>query len=155
MKRARERRPVTMDLDYLRMLHAEAIEQLELMQSAVTAADQATGTMRDSLDEMAANHWHAYLDVMHMIAMHDEQMPATLNKYGMKMREAEEADNENRLFGSRLLLGLLLTGLIRRHRRIWNVYGYRGNPMSDYLRDSLNMEREHMAQLIQIIQSIV
>lgn len=156
MKRTRERRSMALDLDYLRTLHAEAIEQLELMQTAVDAAEQSTGTMRDTLDDMALNHWQGYLDVMHMIAMHDDAMASTMKKYGMKMRDNEEAsDNEDRLFGSRLLLGLLLLGLVRRHRRMWNVYGYRGNPMNDYLRESLTMEREHMAEMIQMVQNIV
>jgi hypothetical protein len=146
---------MTLDLDYLRTLHAEAIEQLELMQTAIDTAEQSTGTMRDTLDDMATDHWHAYLDVMHMIALHDDAMASTMKKYGMKLRDSEDCDNENSPFSSRLLLGLLLKGLLRRHRRIWTVYGYHGNPMNDYLRESITMEREHMAEMIQMVQNII
>jgi hypothetical protein len=64
----RDKKPVTLDLDHMKLLHMEAIDQLELMQSALEAAEASTGTMRDSLDQMALNHWNAYMDIMHMIA---------------------------------------------------------------------------------------
>lgn len=50
----------------MRMLHREAIEQLELMRTAIEAAEQASDRLRDNLDEMSFNHWHAYMDIMQM-----------------------------------------------------------------------------------------
>lgn len=65
----RDKKPVTLDLDHMKVLHLEAIDQLELMQSALEAAEDSTGTMRDVLDQMALNHWHAYMDIIHMIEL--------------------------------------------------------------------------------------
>ncbi|WP_050769621.1 hypothetical protein [Thermosinus carboxydivorans] len=67
MRKWRERKPLAMDVDHMQLLHQEAIEQLELLHTALDAMEQATGTMRDNLMEMVENHWHAYQDVLHMI----------------------------------------------------------------------------------------
>lgn len=55
---------MSMDLEHIGMLHAEAIEQLDLMYTTLEAAEQASDTMRDSLDDMSVNHWDAYMDVI-------------------------------------------------------------------------------------------
>jgi hypothetical protein len=138
----------------MRTLHEEAIEQLELMKTALDAAEEAVGTFRDTLEAMATNHWNAYLDTVHMIALHDEAMANVLKKYGLAMREQPENSDE-RLGASPALLALLLIALIRRHRRIWHIYGWRAGPMGDYLKESLVMEREHVAELIAMIQSLL
>ncbi len=67
MRKTRDRKPSTIDAEHLRMLHEEAIDQLELMRTALEAAEQATGTTRDNLEELVLNHWNVYLDVLHMI----------------------------------------------------------------------------------------
>jgi len=155
MRKTRDRKPPTVDVDHLRMLHEEAIDQLELMRTALEAAEQATGTMRDNLEELVLNHWNVYLDVLHMISMHDEAMSTALKKYGMTVREVDETDTTDRQFGSRLLLALLLFSLIRHHRRMCHLYGWRGSPMGDYLKESMTMEREHTAELISMVQTMI
>jgi hypothetical protein len=152
----RDKRPVTLDLDHMKLLHMEAIDQLELMQSVLEAAEASTGTMRDSLDQIALNHWHAYMDVMHMIALHDDALAAVMTKFGMKMRNDAAAEDDERQIGARrALLLLLLFALIRRHRRFDRVFSFRASPMGDYLKDSLTMEREHITELVAMVQSTI
>lgn len=69
MRKLRTRKPVSFDIDHMRMLHHEAIEQLELMRTAIEAAEQASDRLRDNLDDMSFNHWHAYMDIMHMCSV--------------------------------------------------------------------------------------
>jgi hypothetical protein len=57
---------MSMDLEHMRMLHTEAIEQLDLMYTTLEAAEQASDTIRDSLDDISINHWDAYLDIIQM-----------------------------------------------------------------------------------------
>lgn len=66
LKRIHARKPMSMDLEHIGMLHREAIEQLDLMYTTLEAAEQASDTMRDTLDDMSVNHWDAYMDVMQM-----------------------------------------------------------------------------------------
>ncbi|MEG6584552.1 hypothetical protein [Dendrosporobacter sp. 1207_IL3150] len=153
MRKIRSRKPISIDLDHMKTLHEEAIEQLELMKTTLEAAEHAKDTMRDNLDNMSVDHWNAYMDVLHMICMHDDAMNAILKKFGMKMRD-DSFENKERQFGiRRSLLLFLLMALIRRHRRVVYVYSLRGEPMNDYLKDSLTMEREHMADLISMIHN--
>lgn len=156
MLRLRTRKPVQLDLDHMRMLHHEAIEQLELMRTAVEAAENASDRLRDSLDDMAFNHWHAYMDVMHMLCIHDQAMGSAMNRFGLKMRDAADDDSNPRQLGlQRLLLLLLLAALLRRHRRMEYIFGLRGGPMEDYLKETSTMEREHMAELVSMIHNMV
>lgn len=67
MRKERDRRYVTLDTDHMRRLHQEAIEQLDLMRTALETAEQAIGTMKDTLDLIAMDHWNGYMDVIHMI----------------------------------------------------------------------------------------
>lgn len=143
---------MTVDTEHMRRLHQEAFEQLELLRTAVEAADQASGTARDTLDDIAVDHWNSYLDVLHMITLHDDLMAAALRKYDMSLRESDGLDSEQEYCGSRLLLLPLLSAMSRRHRRFSDVYGWRGQPQSDYLKESMTAEREHMAELIMLIQ---
>jgi hypothetical protein len=152
----RDKKPVTLDLDHMKVLHLEAIDQLELMQSALEAAEDSTGTMRDVLDQMALNHWHAYMDIIHMMALHDDALAAVMTKFGMKMRhDAPDEEDERQIGARRTLLLLLLFALIRRHRRFDRVFSYRASPMGDYLKESLTMERQHVAQLMAMVQSTI
>lgn len=156
MRILRARKPVSLDLDHMRMLHREAIEQLELMRTSVEAAEQASDRLRDNLDDMAFNHWHAYLDIMHMLCIHDQAMGSAMNRYGMKMRDAEESDTTSRQAGlQRLLLLLLIAALLRRHRRMEHIFNLRSGPMGDYLQENSTMEREHMAELVSMIHNMV
>ena len=152
MKKKRDRRPMTVDAEHMRRMHQEAFEQLELLRTALEAADHASGTARDVLDDMAVDHWNDYLDVLHMISLHDDLMHAVLGKHGMSARDSDSLEGQPEYCGSRLLLLPLLSALSRRHRRFHDVYGWRGHPMSDYLKESMTTEREHMAELIALIQ---
>ncbi|MDU2066238.1 MAG: hypothetical protein E6713_15590 [Sporomusaceae bacterium] len=152
----REKRPVTLDLDHMKLLHSEAAEQLELMQTALQAAQVTTGTMRDALDQIAVNHWHSYLDILHMISLHDESFAAILQKANLIFRQDETRDEpEENLGDFREPLSLLLLSLIRRHRRFDRVYAFRNNPMGDYLKESLKTERQHVAELIEMVQTLL
>lgn len=140
------------DTEHMKLLHEEAIDQLEMMITTLEAANQATDSTRDTLDQISINHWDAYMDVIHSICMHDEVMNATLKKQGMLMRESDSEFSERQFGVSRLLLIALLLGLIRRHRRFNRFYSYRANPMHEYLQQTMIMEREHIAVLIATIQ---
>ena len=151
---ARDRKSPTVDVNHMRTLHEEAIEQLELMKTALDAKEESAGTFRDTLDDMAVSHWRAYLDTIHLIIMHDEAMASVVKKYSLTLREQSD-ERDERLGTSPVLLTLLLLALIRRHRRIWHIYGWRASPMGDYLKESLVMERERVAELIAMAQSLL
>ncbi len=155
MRKSRNRKPMSIDLDHMRVMHEEAVEQLELMYSAVEAAEHATDAMRDSLDDMAVNHWRAYLDVVHMICMHDEPMGTIMKKFGMIIQDEESETEEHVLGAHRILLLLLLLALTRRHNRVIHIFAMHGDPMNEYLNESLIMEREHMANIIAMVESII
>lgn len=146
---------MSMDLEHMGMLHAEAIEQLDLMYTTLEAAEQASDIMRDSLDDISLNHWDAYMDVLHMICMHDEFMRSALKKYDTKIREAQDNGGERQFGLHRVFLLFLLLALLRRHRRLEHIFSLRGNPMSDYFQESLNMEREHISNLITMAQNLM
>jgi hypothetical protein len=86
--------------------------------------------------------------------MHDENLAAVMKKHDFQMSE-EPADTERQFYGSRLLLLSLLVGLIRRHRRFAYFYGLRSNPMGDYIKESIAMERENVAGIIGIVQNMI
>ncbi|MDF2876474.1 MAG: hypothetical protein K0R22_3157, partial [Sporomusa sp.] len=86
------------------------------------------------------------------ITLHDEAMANVIKKYGLALRDQDD-EADDRLGISSALLTLLLIALIRRHRRIWHIYGWRASPMGDYLKESLVMEREHVAELITMVQT--
>jgi len=138
----------------MRTLHEEAIEQLELMKTALDARDEAAGTLRDSLDAMATNHWHAHMAINHLTPLQYGASAEVLKKYGLALRDQDD-ESDDRLGASPTLLTLLLIALIRRHRRIWHIYGWRASPMGDYLKESLVMEREHVAELITMVQALL
>ncbi|MBU2703467.1 hypothetical protein Ga0466249_004612 [Sporomusaceae bacterium BoRhaA] len=91
-----------------------------------------------------------------MIALHDDALATVLTKYGMKMRhDTPDEEDEQQIGARRTLLLLLLFALIRRHLRFDRVFSYRASPMGDYLKESLTMERQHVAQLIAMVQSTI
>jgi len=143
-----------MDLEHMRMLHTEAIEQLDLMYTTLEAAEQATDTTRDSLDDISVNHWDAYMDIIHLISMHDEAMSASIKKYSMREGEFHNA-KERQLSLQRGFVIYLLLALLRRHHRMEHIFSLRGNPMNDYFQESSNMEREHIAHLITMTQNLM
>jgi hypothetical protein len=155
LKRFRDRKPMPIDFDHMRMLHQECIEQLELMATALEAIEYATDSIRDALDDMSLNHWAAYLDLIHMICLHDEAMEIAMKKHGVPDSETSLADNERQFGSRRILLRLLLPALTRRHKRIEHIFGRQGSPMAEYIKESLAMEREHIAKLVSIIQSFM
>ncbi|WP_211289678.1 hypothetical protein SPSIL_032150 [Sporomusa silvacetica DSM 10669] len=156
MKKIFSRRPLTVDPAHMITLHQEAIEQLELMSTVVEASEHASDGMRDTLTRMAENHWEAYLDVLHMICMHEESFAAVMKEHGFTTHDNESVDTEQRqFFGSRLLIMALLLGLIRRHRRFAYFYSLRANPMGDYIKESVAMEREHIVGMIGMVQNMM
>lgn len=156
MWKRRERKPMAVDIDHMKVLNQEAIEQLELMSTALEASELATGTMRDSLDTMVENHWHGYMDIIHMITMHDEDLAITMKKQGTILLDEEDNEYAERQFtANRALLLLLLPALIRRHQRFIHLWALRGSPMIDYFKESMAMEREHTSEIIAIIQGMV
>ena len=156
MWKRRERKPLAVDIDHMKLLHQEAIEQLDLMRTALEASEAATGTKRDNLDIMAENHWHAYLDVVHMITMHDESFAMILKKQGTSPHDEENNEYAERQFtANRVLLLLLLATLIRRHQRFVHLWALRSSPMSDYFKESMSMEREHIVELITLTQNMI
>ncbi|SMC76928.1 hypothetical protein SAMN04488500_108200 [Sporomusa malonica] len=155
MRKVFSRRSLAVDPAHMITLHQEAIEQLELMHTATEAAEQASDGVRDALNTIAENHWEEYTDIIHMISMHDEHFATVMKKHGFTMRDNESADNERQFYGSRLLLLALLLGLIRRHRRFAYFYGLRSNPMGDYIKESIAMEREHVAVMIGMVQNMM
>jgi hypothetical protein len=146
---------MSMDLEHIGMLHAEAIEQLDLMYTTLEAAEQASDTLRDGLDDMSVNHWDAYMDVIHLICMHDEAMSSAMKRYSSKMREQQDTPGERLFSLHRVCLLFLLLTLLRHHRRLEHIFSLRGNPMSDYFQESLTMEREHISNLITMTQNLM
>ncbi len=155
MKRPFIRRLLAIDPAHMIMLHQEAIEQLELMHTALEASEHASDGMRDTLTTMAENHWEAYMDILHMICMHDDSLAAVMKKLGFTMGDNEPSDTDRQFLGSRLLVLALLLGLIRRHRRFAYYYGLRSNPMGDYIKESITMEREHLTEMIGMVQNMI
>ncbi|TWH49527.1 hypothetical protein [Sporomusa sp. KB1] len=156
MKKLFSRRPLTVDPAHMITLHQEAIEQLELMNTVVEASEHASDGMHDTLTRMAENHWEAYLDVLHMICMHEESFAAVMKKHGFATHDNEPVDTEQRqFFGSRALIMALLLGLIRRHRRFAYFYSLRANPMGEYIKESVAMEREHIVEMIGMVQNMM
>jgi len=155
LKKIHARKPMSMDLEHIGMLHAEAIEQLDLMYTTLEAAEQASDTMRDSLDDMSVNHWDAYMDVIHLICMHDEAMSSAMKRYAPKIQEAQDTPGERQFGLHRVFLLFLLLTLLRHHRRLEHIFSLRGNPMNDYFQESLTMEREHLSNLITMAQKIM
>lgn len=139
----------------MRMLHTEAIEQLDLMYTTLEAAEQASDTTRDSLDDISINHWDAYMDIIHLISMHDEGISSSLKKYSMRTEEIHDHSDERQFSLHRVPIIFLLLALLRRHRRMEHIFSLRGNPMSDYFQESLTMEREHMANLITMTHKLM
>lgn len=155
LKRTHSRKPMSMDLEHIGMLHTEAIEQLDLMYTTLEAAEQASDTMRDSLDDMSVNHWDAYMDVIHLIGMHDESMSSAMRKYTARIQEVQNSSGERQFSLHRVCLLYLLLTLMRHHRRLEHIFSLRGNPMSDYFQESLTMEREHISHLITMTQNLI
>lgn len=155
MRKILDRRTLPIDLDHMRMLHEEAIEQLDLMRVSLESADAANGDMRDTLEMMMKTHWHAHMDVLHLICLHDEAVAEALKIQGLPIRDCEGSGPEQLFRPERQFLLLLITALSRHHRRIWHIYGLRGTPMGDYLKDSLETERMHLAQLTAMIDELI
>ena len=155
MKKPLTRKTTIIDTDHMRMLHKEAIEQLELMRTALEAAEHASGPIRDSLDNMATEHWQTYMGVMHMICLHDEAMNAVMKDYGLEMRHELPEESGREVGVHRLLALLLLLALLRRHSRLESVLSMSSDPMTDYLRQSIDLERRHVAELVSMIQTML
>ncbi|MDF2876625.1 MAG: hypothetical protein K0R22_3308 [Sporomusa sp.] len=72
-----------------------------------------------------------------MICMHDENLAAVMKKHDFQMSE-EPADTERQFY-----------------RRFAYFYGLRSNPMGDYIKESIAMERENVAGIIGIVQNMI
>lgn len=69
-KPSRTARP-TVDTDHLLRLHREAIIQLNLLTSVLTASIECDGEIRDLFDRIATAHTDTYLALIHTIGLHD------------------------------------------------------------------------------------
>jgi hypothetical protein len=143
---------MSIDFDHMRTLHEECIEQLQLMQTALESAQLASDTIRDKLDDMANHHWHTYIDVVHLISMHDETMNTSLKQVGLDLR-TEDDTNEAQCQIKRSLILTLVAALVRRHQRMIYVYNLHGEPMKDFLSESTVVERDCMASIISMIHT--
>lgn len=148
------RKPVTLDYDHMKALHEECIEQLELMKGSLKAAQLAGDTMRDRLDDMAQNHWETYLDILHLLSMHDADLGTALEKAGLDLKGSETpVEKEYQL--KRVLILSLTDHLIRRHQRMIYVYIHKSDPTKDYLLASLPLEREYFIDLIEMMHTLL
>ena len=152
MRNFRNRKPMSIDFDHMKTLHEEGIEQLQLMQTALESAQLASDTMRDKLDDMANHHWHTYIDVIHLICMHDETMNTSLKQVGLDLRTEDDL-NEKQCQIKRSLVLSLVIALVRRHQRMIYVYNLHGEPMKDFLSESTVIERDCMASIISMIHT--
>ena len=150
MKYFRSRRQVSVDYTHMKALHEECVEQLELLRDSLRAARCASGATRDRLREMAEAHWSAYIEIVHLIAMHDSQMQQSLSKSSLDLCNEEDAP-ERETRPPRCLLERLIALLLRRHRRILYIYRTSGEPMQDYLDESAVVERAYIAALIEML----
>lgn len=150
MKYFRGRKIVPIDYDHMKILHEECIEQLELMKVSLESAQLSSDMMRDRLDDMASQQWRAYIDVIHLLCMHDEQLNAQIQKIGMDLR-AE--DDERQYQTKRILLLSLLSALICHHRRVVYIYQVHGDTMKDYLNESSEAERVYIASIIEMVHT--
>lgn len=150
MRTFRNRKPVSIDFDHMKALHEECIEQLELMKKSLESAQMASGIMRDTLDDLANNHWHTYIDVIHLICMHDDLMNLEIKKIGLDMR-TDDDEVENQYQAKRILLLSLLSLLVRHHQRIIYIYQLHGEPMKDYLNESSIIERPCIAGILEMV----
>lgn len=156
MKKLSFRKPAYMDIGHMRLLHLEAMEQLELMQTSLHAAEQRTDPTSDILDEISTNHWNSYLDIVHMICMHDGEMNKAIKQTELAdERIAVDSPGEDKLSIHRLPVATLINALLRRHKRIEHVFTMRGDPMAEYRQNSLALERKHVALLISLVQNLL
>lgn len=147
------RKQSPIDADHLRMLHREAVEQLELMRSVYDAACHTFGVYRDNLYNIVLVHWQSYLDIIHMLCMHDEKLNNCMQQVGL--HEEKIAENANTIDSQQSLASRIIPALICRHRRFDYYLTIRGTPMTEYLQVSINREKEHLAQLISILDSML
>lgn len=150
MKYFRSRRQNSVDYTHMKALHEECVEQLELLRDSLRAMRCANGAPRDRLREMADAHWNAYIEIIHLIAMHDVQLQQALAKSSLDLRGDEEAP-ERETRPPRCLLERLIALLLRRHRRILYIYRTNGEPMQDYLEESAVVERAYIAALVEMV----
>ena len=157
MRKFRLRRTVTVDVEHMQNMHHEAIEQLDIMHKVLETAQLATGSLRDTLDELAGDYWQAYMEVVHMICRHDEAMDHIMKKHTIRMTQTDSEQDDQYVAARRPLLLSVLQTLLRCHRRFEYLWGLvlKGSPMSSYFNESMSIEREHTAELISIAQVII
>ncbi|MBP2635685.1 MAG: hypothetical protein H6Q72_1592 [Firmicutes bacterium] len=157
MKKIFSRRTQTIDPTHMLTLHQEAAEQLELMRTAVDASEHASDSICDTLTSIAEDHWEAYLDVLHMICLHDETFATVMKTQVLTKQAANDplATEQRQSYSNRLLVLSLLPALTQRHRRFCYFYGLRINPMGDYIKESIATEREHIAEMIAMVQNMI
>lgn len=154
MRVSRSQKTPSIDMDHMKALHEECIEQLELMKVSLEAAQFASYLMRDKLDAAAAGQWHSYMDMIHLICMHDEMMNDSIKKVGLDItRSITSAEQQYQ--SKRLLILGLLRALLKRHQRIAYMYDVTGEPTKDYLRDSAPLERERLVDLVEMIHHAI
>ena len=150
----RPRKASAIDFDHIKHLHDECIEQLELMKISLESAQLSNDEVRDQLDSMAQNHWQLYLDTLHILSMHDNDLKESLLKVGLNTR-SEQSDQEKEYQVKRVLLLSLITGLIKRHRRMGYVFSNQNSPAKDFLSIAAPIERDYLVTTITIIHDLI
>ena len=152
MRFIRNRKPIPIDFDHMKTLHEECIEQLELMKVSLEAAQLANYLLRDKLDNIATKHWHTYIDMIHILCMHDEVMNLSMKKIGLDIA-LNDTIVEQQYQTKRILLLGLLRALIRHHQRIIYIYNVDAEPTKDYLDESVPLDREYLVNIIEMIHN--
>ncbi len=142
------------DYDHIKHLHEECIEQLELMKISLESAQLSNDEIRDQLDAMAQSHWQLYLDTLHLLSMHDNELKLALLQVGLNLR-SEDPGQEKEYQIKRVLLLTLLISLIKRHRRMIYVSTNQNNPAKDFLLAASTIEREYLVTTIGIVNHLI
>ncbi|WIW71630.1 hypothetical protein [Anaerosinus gibii] len=150
----RPRKAAAIDYAHVKYLHDECIEQLELMKISLESAQLSNDEIRDQLDYMAQNHWQFYLDTLHLLSMHDNDLKDSLLKVGLNARNTE-SNQEKEYQVKRVLLLALTTSLIKRHRRMEYVFSNQNNPAKDFLSLAAPIERDYLVTTITIIHNLI
>lgn len=139
-KPSRTARPV-IDSAHLIRLHQEAIVQLTLFRSSLTASAETDGEVRDLFDRIAATHTNTYLDLLHTVGLHDNE----LGKHFSVPPPNTPYPSLSRLQHIRLadtLIGQHRTQILRLHRP---------DSVRLYTPDALQEEKAQLAALVRLL----
>lgn len=161
MKKNRAPKNVAPQAETLRRLHEEAAEQLEMMHPLTEALAKTPDPLRRQLETLLLDHWHAYLEIMHLIVLQDDALYQAMKNFNMDMRQsplweqsATPAGEERQLFFALAVLPFLLYALAARHRYLWRRWDWRDGAAA-YFSVSLQMTKDHIAALTALVHSMI